>query len=238
ENRKKNRFKGYYPYDNTRVKLKKLPDDSHSDYINANYLNGYDGRKFIAAQGATAVTINDFVRMIWDMKCEKVVMVTREFEGGKTKCLRYWPEHGTETFGEIKLTLKREKIRANYIKRYITMERDDTTHEFCHFHYISWPDHGVPDIHDMLDFKYTVDKHIPNSTKPVLVHCSAGVGRTGTYIAIDYCLKRYNDIGKVDVLECVKNLREQRKGMVQTASQLQFIHEAVIEGIKRGDTAM
>ncbi|ESO92948.1 hypothetical protein LOTGIDRAFT_145420, partial [Lottia gigantea] len=163
-------------------------------------------------------TRNDFVRMIWDMKCDKVVMVTREYEDGKRKCERYWPlEVGSsETFGIIKLTLKEEIYRESYSKRYIIMERDGMTHKFCHFHYTSWPDHDVPEINDILDFQFTVDKFKPESKSPVLVHCSAGVGRTGTYIAIDYCLKQYKDTGKVDVLECVKTLRQQRKGMIQT----------------------
>ncbi|ESO86876.1 hypothetical protein LOTGIDRAFT_175985, partial [Lottia gigantea] len=125
ENRKKNRFKGYYPYDATRVVLNKVDDDPRSDYINANFLNGYDGKTFIAAQGATRVNLNDFVRMIWDMKCDKVVMVTREFEDRKRKCERYWPSQvgSSETFGVIKLTLIEEIYRENYTKRDIIMER-------------------------------------------------------------------------------------------------------------------
>ncbi|ESO97064.1 hypothetical protein LOTGIDRAFT_143547, partial [Lottia gigantea] len=165
-------------------------------------------------------TRNDFVRMIWDMKCDKVVMVTREFEGGKVtrKCEQYWPPEvgSSETFGVIKLILEEEIYRENYTKRHIIMERDGAIHKFYHFHYISWPDHGVPKTNDMLDFQFTVNKFKPESKSPVLVHCIAGIGRTGTYIAMDYCLKQYNDTGKVDVLECVKTLRQQRKGMIQT----------------------
>ncbi|XP_050402646.1 receptor-type tyrosine-protein phosphatase kappa isoform X2 [Patella vulgata] len=237
ENRSKNRFRGYYPYDYSRVVLQKSKTDPHSDYINANYIDGYKQSKaYIAAQGATKVTIYDFVRMIWEQKCDKVVMLTNVQEQGKIKCEQYWPEKGSQKFGEINLTLNEERARADFTVRCITMSKGTETHKFHHFHYTSWPDHDVPNVSDLLDFLYMVNKHKPNSNKPQIVHCSAGVGRTGTYIAIDCGLKQGKETGSFDVIEFTKTMRNQRKGMIQTAGQFQFVFEALTQGFKYGDT--
>ncbi|KAK6179369.1 hypothetical protein SNE40_011750 [Patella caerulea] len=238
ENKSKNRFRGYYPYDNSRVVLKKSKTDPHSDYINANYIDGFKKPgDYIAAQGATKVTINDFVRMIWEQNCDKVVMLTAVEEHGKIKCEQYWPEQGFQKFGEINLTLNEERVRADFTVRCITMSKGTETHKFHHFHYTSWPDHDVPNVSDLLDFLYMVNKHKPNSNKPQIVHCSAGVGRTGTYIAIDCGLKQGKETGSFDVIEFTKTMRNQRKGMIQTGGQFQFVYEALTEGFKYGDNS-
>ncbi|XP_055956570.1 receptor-type tyrosine-protein phosphatase T isoform X2 [Patella vulgata] len=238
ENRSKNRFRGYYPYDYSRVVLQKSKTDPHSDYINANYIDGFKKPKaYIAAQGATKVTKNDFVRMIWEQKCDKVIMLTTVQEHGKIKCEQYWPEQGSQKFGEINLTLNEERVRADFTVRCITMSKGTETREFHHFHYTSWPDHDVPNVSDLLDFLYMVNKHKPNSNKPEIVHCSAGVGRTGTYIAIDCGLKIGEQTGHFDVIEFTKTMRNQRKGMIQTDGQFQFVYEALTEGFKYGDNS-
>ncbi|ESO86462.1 hypothetical protein LOTGIDRAFT_129302 [Lottia gigantea] len=217
------------PDDHSRVVLENTPENPYLDYINANYLDGYNHKKkYIASQGPTTHMINDFVRMIMEKKCDKVIMVTKDFEMGKMKCLIYWPDDKPITKGDITLTLKNQKIRANYTIRTILMTKvsinlqGDSSHTFTQFHYEAWPDHDVPDVHDMLDFLYEVNRHQPQSTAPQVVHCSAGVGRTGTYIAVDYCLEQYKDIGSVDIMICIKKLRNQRRGMVQTVVRSSF----------------
>ncbi|ESO86421.1 hypothetical protein LOTGIDRAFT_129172, partial [Lottia gigantea] len=217
--------------DHTRVKMEKIAGDPHSDFINANYINGYSKKKaYIAAQGATAVTKNDFVRMIWGQKCDKVIMLTNLFEMGKHKCEKYWPEDKSEMFGDLYLTVEDESVRANYTIRTISISKiklhvqsskinfqDTSKHRFYQYHYTSWPDHDVPEVNDLLDFLYTVNKRPPHSDRPNIIHCSAGVGRTGTYIAVDICLQDCKKTGNVDVIKCIKELRDQRKGMVQTS---------------------
>ncbi|XP_050401085.2 receptor-type tyrosine-protein phosphatase epsilon [Patella vulgata] len=176
--------------------------------------------------------------MIWEQKSDKVIMLTNTREMGKLKCEQYWPEEGCERFGGITLTLQEETVRADFTIRHIFMIKDGVKHEFHHFHYTSWPDHDVPNASDLLDFLYMVNKHKPNSNIPQIVHCSAGVGRTGTYIAIDCGLKQGKETGSFDVIEFIKTIRNQRRGMIQTAGQLQFVYEALTEGFKYGDTSL
>ncbi|XP_055956435.1 receptor-type tyrosine-protein phosphatase alpha-like [Patella vulgata] len=240
ENRAKNRYRGYYPYDHNRVILSEVGNDPHSNYINASYVDSYSQSQFfIAAQGPTKVTINDFVRMIFEEGVDKIVMLTNLVEGGKYKCERYWPETGRELFGNLELTLHDEIRRASYTTRRIRLKhlKSGREHETSIFHFTAWADHGVPEVGDLLDYLYRVQEYESDSKSPTLVHCSAGIGRTGTFIAIDALLKEGHATGSIDVLQFIKTMRGQRKGMIQTANQLKFVYEAVVEAFKYGKTS-
>ncbi|KAK6188230.1 hypothetical protein SNE40_004456 [Patella caerulea] len=242
ENRPKNRFKGYYPYDYNRVILDFLPDKPHSDFINASYIDGFESQNcFIAAQGPTKTTVNDFIRMIWEKKCDKIIMLTKTYEQRKYKCERYWPDNEKEVFGDYELVVKEEKTSCDYTVRKITMkmvgrQKSNRSHTFFHYHFTSWPDHDVPDKTQLLDFLYYTRKY--SSQSPIIVHCSAGIGRTGTFIAVDALLKQGDKTHKVDVDKFIYRMRGQRKNMIQTPSQLKFLYEVLIEGFKYGDTSL
>ncbi|XP_050401227.2 receptor-type tyrosine-protein phosphatase epsilon [Patella vulgata] len=242
ENRSKNRFKGYYPYDYNRVILEFLPDKPHSDFINASYVDGFESQNyFIAAQGPTKKTVNDFIRMIWEKKCDKIIMLTKTYEQRKYKCERYWPDNEKEVFGDYELVVEEEKTRCDYTVRKITMKmvgsrKSNRSHTFFHYHFTSWPDHDVPGKTQLLDFLYYTRKY--SSQSSIIVHCSAGIGRTGTFIAVDALLKQGDKTHKVDVDKFIYRMRGQRKNMIQTPSQLKFLYEVLIEGFKYGDTSL
>ncbi|XP_050396813.2 receptor-type tyrosine-protein phosphatase epsilon [Patella vulgata] len=240
ENRAKNRYLGYYPYDHNRVILSEVGNDPHSNYINASYVDSYrQSQFFIAAQGPTKVTINDFIRMIFEEKVVKVVMLTNLVESRKIKCERYWPETGREVFGNLELILDEEIQRASYTTRKISLKhlKSGKEHQTLLFHFTAWADHDVPEVADLLDFLYCVQDYKADSNSPTLVHCSAGIGRTGTFVAIDALLKEGNATGSIDVLQFLKTMRCQRKGMIQTATQLKFVYEALVEAFKYGKTS-
>uniref|UniRef100_A0A2C9LN21 Uncharacterized protein n=1 Tax=Biomphalaria glabrata TaxID=6526 RepID=A0A2C9LN21_BIOGL len=178
--------------------------DSHNDV------------KFIAAQGPFGAVVNDFVRMLWEQKVEKVVMLTNLIEEGKPKCDKYWPDSGNTAFGEITVKLKDTQILADYVIRKIELEKSDApTQSLTHYHFTSWPDQGVPVTPwALVDFEQRVD--INSSTAPVVVHCSAGVGRTGTFIALHNILSQAKETGSVDFYKTLVKLREDRFLMIQT----------------------
>ncbi|KAK6188072.1 hypothetical protein SNE40_004334 [Patella caerulea] len=241
ENRRKNRYQGYYPYDYNRVILKKQGQDPYSDYINASYMDSYKAPNFfIAAQGATKTTLNNFIRMIFEKQCDKIVMLTNLYEGSKHKCEQYWPDEGSKLFGELELTLISEDARANYICRKIKINHQTTgkEHETMLFHFTAWADHGVPEVGDLLDYLHRVQEYKSDSKSPTLVHCSAGIGRSGAYIALDSLLKEGKATGRIDIKRCIITMRSQRKNMIQTASQLQFVYETLAYYFKQGKTSV
>ncbi|KAL3879748.1 hypothetical protein ACJMK2_032034, partial [Sinanodonta woodiana] len=237
ENRKKNRYKDLYAYDVNRVQLKPLGNDE-SDYINASFVDGYSTqRKYIASQGTTKQNLNDFWRMLWQYDVEKIVMLTGLFEGGKHKCELYWPEEEgeTSTFGIVSVTFLDSDIFADYAIRTLEMSVGNKSQRLTQFHYTAWPDKGVPRASSSVVLFWNRVNREPTNT-PIVVHCSAGIGRTGTYIALDILVHQGRVEGNVNVSECVSNIRRQRVNMVQTKEQYIFLHETLVEALMLSGT--
>uniref|UniRef100_A0A4W3JKV4 protein-tyrosine-phosphatase n=1 Tax=Callorhinchus milii TaxID=7868 RepID=A0A4W3JKV4_CALMI len=241
ENRCKNRYGNIIAYDHSRVRLQLLDGDPHSDYINANYIDGYHRpRHYIATQGPMQETVKDFWRMIWQENSASIVMVTNLVEVGRVKCCRYWPDD-TEVYGDIKVTLVETEPLAEYVIRTFTVQKkvNHEIREIRQFHFTSWPDHGVPCYATgLLGFVRQVKFLNPSDVGPLVVHCSAGAGRTGCFIAIDIMLDMAESEGVVDVYNCVRELRSQRVNMVQTEEQYVFVHDAILEACLCGNTTI
>ncbi|NXO02993.1 PTPRJ phosphatase, partial [Rhinopomastus cyanomelas] len=237
ENRGKNRYNNVLPYDISRVKLSDQ-SSATDDYINANYMPGYNSKKaFIAAQGPLPNTIEDFWRMIWERNIYSIVMLTKCVEQARTKCEQYWPDKESKTYGDIVVTMVSEIVLPEWTIRDFTVEKSNTSesHTVRQFHFTSWPDHGVPETTDLLiNFRHLV--HMYSSQNPIdsptLVHCSAGVGRTGTFIAIDRLIQQIEMENTVDVYGVVYDLRMHRPLMVQTEDQYVFLNQCVMDIIK------
>uniref|UniRef100_A0A9J7YN91 protein-tyrosine-phosphatase n=1 Tax=Cyprinus carpio carpio TaxID=630221 RepID=A0A9J7YN91_CYPCA len=241
ENRNKNRYGNIIAYDHTRVRLQLLEGDPHSDYINANYIDGYHRpRHYIATQGPMQETVRDFWRMIWQENSASIVMVTNLVEVGRVKCVRYWPDE-TELYGDIKVTLIETEPLAEYVIRTFTVQKKGhhEIREIRQFHFTSWPDHGVPCYATgLLGFIRQVKFLNPPDAGPIVVHCSAGAGRTGCFIAVDIMLDMAESEGVVDIFNCIRELRSQRVNMVQTEEQYVFVHDAILEACLCGNTAI
>ncbi|XP_077315233.1 receptor-type tyrosine-protein phosphatase T isoform X10 [Lithobates pipiens] len=250
ENRNKNRYGNIISCecdasrqddDHSRVRLQLIDGDPHSDYINANYVDGYHRpRHYIATQGPMQETVKDFWRMIWQENSASVVMVTNLVEVGRVKCVRYWPDD-TEVYGDIKVTLIETEPLAEYIIRTFSVQKKGShdIREIRQFHFTSWPDHGVPCYATgLLGFVRQVKFLNPPDAGPITVHCSAGAGRTGCFIAIDIMLDMAENEGVVDIFNCVRELRAQRVNMVQTEEQYVFVHDAILEACLCGNTAI
>uniref|UniRef100_A0A4X2LMS8 Uncharacterized protein n=1 Tax=Vombatus ursinus TaxID=29139 RepID=A0A4X2LMS8_VOMUR len=241
ENRNKNRYGNIISYDHSRVRLLMLDGDPHSDYINANYIDGYHRpRHYIATQGPMQETVKDFWRMIWQENSASVVMVTNLVEVGRVKCVRYWPDD-TEVYGDIKVSLIETEPLAEYVIRTFTVQKKGyhEIREIRLFHFTSWPDHGVPCYATgLLGFVRQVKFLNPPEAGPIVVHCSAGAGRTGCFIAIDIMLDMAENEGVVDIFNCVRELRSQRVNLVQTEEQYVFVHDAILEACLCGNTAI
>uniref|UniRef100_A0A3P8YSR5 protein-tyrosine-phosphatase n=1 Tax=Esox lucius TaxID=8010 RepID=A0A3P8YSR5_ESOLU len=241
ENRNKNRYGNIIAYDHTRVRLQLLDGDPHSDYINANYIDGYHRpRHYIATQGPMQETVRDFWRMIWQENSGSIVMVTNLVEVGRVKCVRYWPDE-TEVYGDIKVTLIETEPLAEYVIRTFTVQKKGhhEIREIRQFHFTSWPDHGVPCYATgLLGFVRQVKFLNPPDAGPIVAHCSAGAGRTGCFIAVDIMLDMAENEGVVDIFNCIRELRSQRVNMVQTEEQYVFVHDAILEACLCGNTAI
>lgn len=182
--KKKDKTKGRHDtllgYDRHRVKLHPLLGDPNSDYINANYIDGYHrSNHFIATQGPKQETLYDFWRMVWQENCFSIVMITKLVEVGRVKCCKYWPDD-SEMYGDIKITLLKTETLAEYTVRTFALERRgySTKHEVRQFHFTSWPEHGVPyHATGLLAFIRRVKASTPPDAGPVVVHCSAGADR-------------------------------------------------------------
>ncbi len=249
-NRKKNRYKDILPFDSTRVILSEYPGVPGSDYINANHVKGASGSNaYIAAQGPLPHTINDFWRMVVECEVQVIVMACNETEAGKHKCERYWsqPEdvegaHQEERqFGKFFVkTLKMREICPDFLVRTMrlrwTPERTSAAEEertVCQFHYTAWPDHGIPtQVKPLLEMVRLIRDCQASETLPVLVHCSAGCGRTGTICTIDFIwglLRTGKLMADFSLFELVRDMRRQRIAMVQTVEQYILVHRAVKE---------
>ncbi|XP_075059150.1 receptor-type tyrosine-protein phosphatase kappa isoform X9 [Mixophyes fleayi] len=241
QNRTKNRYGNIIAYDHSRVILQPVEDDPSSDYINANYIDGYQRPShYIATQGPVHETVYDFWRMIWQEQSACIVMVTNLVEVGRVKCYKYWPDD-TEVYADFKVTCVEMEPLAEYVIRTFTLERRgyNEIREVKQFHFTGWPDHGVPyHATGLLSFIRRVKLSNPPSAGPIVVHCSAGAGRTGCYIVIDIMLDMAEREGVVDIYNCVKALRSRRINMVQTEEQYIFIHDAILEACLCGETAI
>ncbi|XP_038601297.1 receptor-type tyrosine-protein phosphatase C isoform X1 [Tachyglossus aculeatus] len=242
-NQNKNRYVDILPYDYNRVELSEVNGDVGSDYINASYVDGFkEPRKYIAAQGPKDETVDDFWRMIWERKVTIIVMVTRCEEGNRNKCAEYWPtvEENSNTYGEIVVKISDYKRCPDYViqKFNITNKREKTAgRDVTHIQFTSWPDHGVPEEpHLLLKLRRRVNAFSNFFSGPIVVHCSAGVGRTGTYIGIDAMLEGLEAENQVDVYGYVVKLRRQRCLMVQVEAQYILIHQALVEYNQYGET--
>eukprot|EP00058_Branchiostoma_floridae_P015854 XP_002601342.1 hypothetical protein BRAFLDRAFT_59175 [Branchiostoma floridae] len=238
-NGEKNRFKNVIAYDNDRVVLTPVEGDPDSDYIHASYIGGYDEeRKFIAAQGPKPNTIHDFWRMMWETGSTVIVMVTNLEEKGKTKCTQYWPESGEEVYGKISVTLADTIPMVYYVTRVLLVSKgDEKQRKITQFQFLGWPDFGAPrNPAELLKFHQKVMTSITSRDRPIVVHCSAGVGRTGTFITMDAMLSMMAEEGKVDVFGFVSKTRQSRSQMVQAEAQYVFIYRALMEQHLYGDT--
>uniref|UniRef100_A0A8C8AIU0 Receptor-type tyrosine-protein phosphatase eta n=1 Tax=Otus sunia TaxID=257818 RepID=A0A8C8AIU0_9STRI len=237
ENRGKNRYNNVLPYDISRVKLSDQ-SSATDDYINANYMPGYNSKKaFIAAQGPLPNTIDDFWRMIWEKNIYSIVMLTKCVEQARTKCEQYWPDKQSKSYGDIIVTMVSEAVLPEWTVRDFTVEKSNTpeSHSVRQFHFTSWPDHGVPETTDLLiNFRHLVHEYSSQNPidSPTLVHCSAGVGRTGTFIAIDRLIQQVEMENTVDVYGVVYDLRMHRPLMVQTEDQYVFLNQCVMDIIR------
>ncbi|XP_039195114.1 receptor-type tyrosine-protein phosphatase mu isoform X6 [Crotalus tigris] len=241
ENRMKNRYGNIIAYDHSRVRLQPVEGDLNSDYINGNYIDGYHRpNHYIATQGPMQETIYDFWRMVWHENTASIVMVTNLVEVGRVKCCKYWPDD-TEIYKDIKVTLIETELLAEYVIRTFAVEKRGAheIREIRQFHFTGWPDHGVPyHATGLLGFVRQVKSKSPPNAGPLVVHCSAGAGRTGCFIVIDIMLDMAEREGVVDIFNCVRELRSRRVNMVQTEEQYVFIHDAILEACLCGDTSV
>ncbi|XP_029104983.1 receptor-type tyrosine-protein phosphatase S-like isoform X30 [Scleropages formosus] len=239
-NKPKNRYANVIAYDTSRVILQPIEGIMGSDYINANYIDGYRKQNaYIATQGPLPETFGDFWRMVWEQRTATVVMMTRLEEKSRVKCDQYWPSRGTETYGMIQVTLLDTIELATFCVRTFSLHKNGSSEkrEVRQFQFTAWPDHGVPEYPTpFLAFLRRVKTCNPPDAGPIVTHCSAGVGRTGCFIVIDAMLERIKHEKTVDVYGHVTLMRSQRNYMVQTEDQYGFIHDALLEAVACGNT--
>ncbi|XP_071161943.1 multiple epidermal growth factor-like domains protein 11 isoform X2 [Mytilus edulis] len=230
ENSKKNRYLTTFPYDHSRVQLDTY--DANTDYINANYIKNYSNNKaYIATQGPKKNTLSDFWQMIWQENVDTIIMVTNLMEGDKKKCDQYWPEstHKKVVIGEFTLKMLEERENTVYIYRCIQLACENTDRIVHQFHFTKWPDHDVPDKTNLVNFYRKVKSSPSNGSGPMVVHCSAGVGRTGTFLALDALYEHGNATGFVNIMEYTHMMRQDRMNMIQTVEQYATVYDILVE---------
>ncbi|CAG0922856.1 unnamed protein product [Notodromas monacha] len=235
-NRPKNRFTNILPYDHSRFKLQPTDDEDGTDYINANYVSGYNSpREFIVTQGPLHSTRDDFWRACWESGSRAIVMLTRCIEKGREKCDHYWP-YDTQPayYGDIQVIVLNESQYPDWTIREFKVTRGDSSRMMRHYHFTTWPDFGVPEPpQTLVRFVRAFRERVGPEQKPIVVHCSAGVGRSGTFIALDRLLFHIKKEDYVDIFGMVYEMRKERVWMVQTEQQYICIHQcllAVLEG--------
>ncbi|XP_065834681.1 receptor-type tyrosine-protein phosphatase S-like isoform X3 [Oscarella lobularis] len=238
----RNRYKNILTYDHARVILKALPgmESLKCDYVAAAYIDSYcTPNKYIASQGPTKQTSADMWRMIWGENVRSIVMLTNLVEGTKIKCHQYWPSNIGEmkNFEGLAVTLDKIDSYADYEIRSIRITLGDDVRHVKLYHFTTWPDHGVPKFATgLLTFIKRVNRELPKDSGPIVVHCSAGVGRTGTFIVIDQMLEKIDEGLSIDIFSAVTSLRTKRQEMVQGEAQYVFIHVALLEAVLCGNT--
>ncbi|KAG0618217.1 hypothetical protein M758_4G047300 [Ceratodon purpureus] len=243
-NKAKNRYVNVLPYDSTRVVIaRKHSGPPLSDYINASFVQDNVHEylpRYIATQGPLPTTVNDFWTMVLQQRCPVIIMLTRIVDGSQNKCAHYFPkdENQSQTYGQILVINKSFICSPHGIARRIFTVQDTKSPEqpwtVVHYEYLEWPDHYVPPSTRSVRELIRASFGIPPQAGPFVVHCSAGIGRTGTYCAIDHTLRRIlqGDLGAVDIENTVRQFRLQRDGMVQTTDQYRFCYEAVIQELE------
>ncbi|GAB5581512.1 receptor-type tyrosine-protein phosphatase H [Prionailurus iriomotensis] len=244
ENSAKNRYRNVLPYDWSRVSLKPQQEEPGSDYINASFIPGLWGpREFIAAQGPLPQTVADFWRLVWEQQSRTLVMLTNCVESGRVKCEYYWPLDAQPcTYGHLQVALEGEKVLENWTVRDLRVRhiQEQRTLRVRQFHYMTWPDHGVPHSPDpLLAFWKMVRQWLDQTVEggPPIVHCSAGVGRTGTFIALDVLLRQLERERFVGAFSYVRKMRESRPLMLQTEAQYVFLHQCILQGLQQSPLA-
>ncbi|XP_067093404.1 tyrosine-protein phosphatase non-receptor type 2-like [Osmerus mordax] len=249
ENRNLNRYRDVSPFDHSRVKLK----NSENDYINASLVIMKEAqRTYILSQGPLTHTCGHFWLMIWEQGTKAVIMLNRVIEKGSEKCAQYWPT-GEEQQKSLPdtgfvVSLLSEEDKSYYTIRVLELQNTKTggTREIYHFHYTSWPDFGVPESPaSFLNFLFKVRESgsLGSEHGPPVVHCSAGIGRSGTFSLVDTCLvlmDKRKDPSSVDIQRVLLDMREHRMGLIQTSDQLRFSYMAIIEGARgiMGDSSV
>ncbi|XP_023131150.3 phosphatidylinositol phosphatase PTPRQ isoform X1 [Amphiprion ocellaris] len=232
-NKSKNRFPNIKPYNNNRVKLLSEPGTAGSDYINASFVSGYlCPNEFIATQGPLPGTVADFWRMIWETGTRTIAMLTHCYEKGRSRCHQYWPDDDNKlmtVFSDILISKVSEEVLPDWTVRTLKVEKHGHYILVRHFNYTSWPEHGVPDsCSTLIKFVKAVRAHRHENTT-IAVHCSAGVGRTGVFIALDHLIQHVRDHEFVDIYGLVAELRRERMCMVQNLAQYIFLHQSTQE---------
>ncbi|XP_075972305.1 protein tyrosine phosphatase 10D [Anticarsia gemmatalis] len=240
-NRPKNRFTNILPYDHSRYKLQPVDDEEGSDYINANYVPGHNSpREFIVTQGPLHCTRDDFWRMCWESGSRAIVMLTRCVEKGREKCDRYWPYDTRPVYyGDIAVTALNESRYPDWTVTELMLCRGAEQRVIKHFHFTTWPDFGVPDPPTTLArFVRAFRERCPPDSRPVIVHCSAGVGRSGTFITLDTALQQLSNHAEyIDIFGMVYAMRRERVWMVQTEQQYICIHQCLVAVLEGQDLA-
>ncbi|XP_059383888.1 tyrosine-protein phosphatase non-receptor type 22 isoform X1 [Carassius carassius] len=234
ENAKKNRYKDIVPFDHSRVKLSLISSKHDTDYINASFIKGVLGsRAYIATQGPLPNTVLDFWRMLWEYNVQVIVMACREFEMGRKKCERYWPESKDGVFVCEPFTIyyESDENKGEYLTRTLKVTFKQESRTLKQLHYVNWPDHGVPDsIPAILELLQDMRIYQDHDEIPICIHCSAGCGRTGALCAIDYTwnlLKRQMIPEDFSIFELVKDMRTQRPSVVQTKEQYELVYRTI-----------
>ncbi|KAK2842216.1 hypothetical protein Q5P01_012416 [Channa striata] len=231
-NKSKNRFPNIKPYNNNRVKLLSEPGTAGSDYINASFVSGYlCPNEFIATQGPLPGTVADFWRMIWETRTHTIAMLTQCYEKGRIRCQKYWPEDNKPmtVFSDILISKVSEEVLPDWTVRTLKVEKHGQYILVRHFNYTSWPEHGVPEsCSTLIKFVKAVRAHRHNNST-IVVHCSAGVGRTGVFITLDHLIQHVRDHDFVDIYGLVAELRSERMCMVQNLAQYIFLHQSTLE---------
>ncbi|XP_056017470.1 receptor-type tyrosine-protein phosphatase epsilon-like [Ostrea edulis] len=235
ENAAKNRYTTIFPYDHSRVVLETSPKES--DYMNANYIEDVQGKKsYIATQGPTSKTVVDFWKMVWQEDISVIVCLTNLKEGNKNKCAQYWPNSSDKIKkGNISIRNQKENVYADYVIRHFRLQNstDKAERDVCMFHYTQWPDHGVPEPLALVVFhRHVLKTSVEQPGKYTLVHCSAGIGRTGTYIALDALNKGGEITGKVNVQQYVEAMRNSRANMIQGDDQYRVVYLSLLESFR------
>uniref|UniRef100_A0A8C4QLC0 protein-tyrosine-phosphatase n=1 Tax=Eptatretus burgeri TaxID=7764 RepID=A0A8C4QLC0_EPTBU len=230
----KNRYTNILPYDFSRVKLSTVDGVEGSDYINASYIPGlHTAREYIAAQGPLPNTCADFWRMVWEQETQIIVMLTQCVERGRIKCEHYWPFDEEPVFYEsTAVSMSAEEQHGDWTLRDLQLQKGTTKRSVLHFHYTAWPDHDVPSescTRGVLEFVRCVRGKADIHAGPMVVQCSAGVGRTGSFITLDRLLQHLESHHTVDILGLVAQLRTHRPSMVQTEAQYVFIYLCLLE---------
>ncbi|XP_074833342.1 receptor-type tyrosine-protein phosphatase V-like [Carettochelys insculpta] len=234
----KNRYPHVLPYDHSRVRLSQLGEEPHSAYINANFIPGYTSpQEFIVTQGPLKKTIEDFWRLVWEQSICNIIMLTVGMENGRVLCDHYWPSEALPaTYGHIRIHLLSQSSSDEWTTRTFKLWHEVLREErhVTHMHYTAWPDHGIPEsTASLLAFLELTreQRQAAKGSGPTLVHCSAGVGRSGTFIALDRLLQQLKQEKVVDVFNAIYTLRMSRYQMIQTLGQYVFLHSCILEKI-------